>query len=217
MHLLRKYKNFFIFAIFYVNISWTFHLRPINSRFKFLKISSLEKEMNHELDSILRYDFPILQTDTYKDKQLVYLDSGASSQKPNYVLDAISDYYKTSNANVHRGAHFLANKATEKYELARQKVQHFINAKSYEEIIFTKGATDGINLFAHSWSQRILFGDEIILSVMEHHSNLVPWQMIAQRTGAILKFVNLTQTMELSMSHFNSLLSKKTKVKKSIV
>ena len=115
------------------------------------------------------------------------VDSAASSQKPRFVLDAMDSYYKTSHANVHRGAHALAVKATEKYEDAREQVRQFVNAGGREEIIFTRGATDAINLVAMSWAQRLQPGDEIILSEMEHHSNLVPWQMAAQRTGAVLK------------------------------
>lgn len=162
--------------------------------------------------AICRHDFPILKQESYPGKPLIYLDSAASSQKPNYVLEAMDEYYKTSHANVHRGAHALAMKATEKYEWSRLQVQNFINAKGREEIIFTRGATDAINLVALSWTQRLSPGDEIILSVMEHHSNLVPWQMAAQRTGAILKFVRLTPTMELDFDHYLSLLSPRTKL-----
>lgn len=137
--------------------------------------------------AIGRDDFPILETEAYPGKKLVFLDSAASSQKPRFVLDAMDSYYKTSHANVHRGAHALAVKATEKYEDAREQVRQFVNAGGREEIIFTRGATDAINLVALSWTQRLQPGDEIVLSEMEHHSNLVPWQMAAQRTGAVLK------------------------------
>jgi len=162
--------------------------------------------------AINRKDFPILYTEAYPGKPLVYLDSAASSQKPLHVLTAMDEYYKTSHANVHRGAHSLAVKATEKYEWAREQVKTFINARHREEIIFTRGATEAINLVALSWGQRLQAGDEIILSVMEHHSNLVPWQMLAQRTGAVLKFVQLTPTMEYDLDHFRSLLSPRTKL-----
>eukprot|EP01035_Chromulina_nebulosa_P020748 gene20748-26903_t len=124
----------------------------------------------------------------------------------------MDEYYKTSHSNVHRGAHALAAKATAKYEWARDKVKEFINAKYREEIIFTKGATDAINLVSLSYTQRLQPGDEIILSVMEHHSNLVPWQMAAQRTGAVLKFVNLSADQTLDLNHFNSLLNERTKI-----
>eukprot|EP01041_Mallomonas_annulata_P007351 gene7351-15004_t len=161
---------------------------------------------------IYREDFPILDMEVYPGKKLVYLDSAASSQKPNYVLETIDQYYRTSHANVHRGAHALANRATEKYEAARDSVQRFINAANRDEIIFTRGATEAINLVALSWTQRLKPGDEIILSVMEHHSNMVPWQMAAQRTGAVLKFVELTSHETLDLDHFKSLLSPQTKL-----
>lgn len=169
-------------------------------------------ESHGKIKAINRDDFPILQTDAYPGKPLVYLDSAASSQKPNYVLDMMDQYYKTSHANVHRGAHSLAIKATEKYEWARSQVQKFINAKYREEIVFTRGATEAINLVAMSYGQRLLPGDEIILSVIEHHSNLVPWQLLAQKTGAILKFVEMKDDMTLNMASFNQLLSSKTKI-----
>lgn len=164
------------------------------------------------LDAINREDFPILQTEAYPGKPLIYLDSGASSQKPTYVLDQMQDYYMTSHSNVHRGAHALAAKATEKYESGRVTVQKFINAARREEIIFTRGATEALNILALSWAQKLQPGDEIILSVMEHHSNLVPWQMAAQRTGAVLKFVGLNESMEYDLAQLRSLLSPRTKL-----
>jgi cysteine desulfurase/selenocysteine lyase len=124
----------------------------------------------------------------------------------------MDNYYKTSHANVHRGAHALAMKATSLYEEARDSVQLFINAKRREEIVFTRGATEAINVVAMSWGQKLKAGDEIILSVMEHHSNLVPWQLLAQRTGAILNFVRMNETMEFDLNHYKSLLSTKTKM-----
>lgn len=162
---------------------------------------------------ISRDDFPILSVNAYPDKPLVYLDSAASSQKPNYVIDTMNDYYKLSHSNVHRGAHALAIKATDKYEKARDLVKSFINANRREEIIFTRGATEAINLVAQSYGNEFIkSGDEIILSVMEHHSNLVPWQMLAKRTGAVLKFVKLSDDMDFDFDHFQSLLSEKTKL-----
>ena len=169
-------------------------------------------ELNLMSDAIGRDDFPILSTDAHPGKKLIFLDSAASSQKPNYVLEAMDSYYKTSHANVHRGAHALAVKATEKYEAAREHVRAFVNAKTYDEIVFTRGATEAINLVALSWSQRLLPGDEIILTEMEHHSNLVPGQMVAQRTGAVLKFVTMTSNMEFDLEQFYSLLSDRTKM-----
>lgn len=168
--------------------------------------------LNSISDAISRDDFPILATEAYPGKKLIFLDSAASSQKPNYVLEAMDEYYKTSHSNVHRGAHALAAKATAQYEAAREQIRDFINAGSYDEIIFTRGATEAINLVALSWSQRLNAGDEIILSEMEHHSNLVPWQMVAQRTGAVLKFARMNSSMEFDLDHYYSLLSSKTKM-----
>lgn len=162
--------------------------------------------------ALRRDDFPILSTEAYPGKQLVFLDSAASSQKPLPVLQAMDEYYKTSHANVHRGAYRLANRATEKFEWARDKVKEFVNAKHREEIIFTRGATDAINLVALSWGQRLQQGDEIILSVMEHHSNIVPWQLLAQRSGATLKFVPLNERSMFDLEMFKNLLSTKTKM-----
>ena len=163
------------------------------------------------IEGINRIDFPILSTEVYPSKPLVYLDSAASSQHPDYVVDAMSEYYRTSHANVHRGAHALAVRATTLYEEARTSVQDFINAKMREEIVFTRGATEAINLVAQSWGQRLQPGDEIILTVMEHHSNLVPWQMLAQRTGAVIKFVEMRDMM-FDMESFDALLSTKTRL-----
>lgn len=164
---------------------------------------------NLKLTAINRGDFAILQTEAYPGKPLIYLDSGASSQRPTVVLDAMSEYYKTSHSNVHRGAHALAVKATTAYENARVSVQQFINAEHREEIIFTRGATEAINLVAQSWGQQnIKAGDEIILTEMEHHSNLVPWQMLAQRTGGVLKFVRMNpETQMFDLEHFRSLIN----------
>jgi cysteine desulfurase/selenocysteine lyase len=168
--------------------------------------------LNMALDAINRQDFPILNTEAYPGKPLVYLDSGASSQKPLQVLDAMQNYYLTSHSNVHRGAHALAAKATEMYEAGRTTIQKFINAERREEVIFTRGATEAINLVALSWTQRLVPGDEILLSVMEHHSNLVPWQLAAQRTGAVLKFVELNESMEYDLEQFKALLTPRTKI-----
>jgi cysteine desulfurase/selenocysteine lyase len=165
-----------------------------------------------EFGSLSREDFPILSINSHHGKKLIYLDSAASSQKPTDVIEKMNFYYQNSHANVHRGAHALAVKATTLYEWARDQVRSFLCAKSREEIIFTRGATEALNLVALSWSSKLKPGDEIILSVMEHHSNLVPWQMAAQRTGAILKFVNLTETMEFDYNHFLELLTSKTKI-----
>jgi len=162
----------------------------------------------------VRGDFPLLKVEVHPDVPLVYLDSAATSQKPRAVLDALDNYYLTMNSNVHRGAHTLGNRATEAYENARDKVAGFVGAPGgAREIVFTRGATEAINLVANTWGIRYLKeGDEVILSVMEHHANLVPWQMVAQRTGATLRFVQLTPTQEYDFDHFLSLLSPRTKL-----
>ncbi|NEP19990.1 MAG: SufS family cysteine desulfurase, partial [Leptolyngbya sp. SIO4C1] len=143
----------------------------------------------------------------------VYFDNAATSQKPKAVLEALSRYYEQDNANVHRGVHALSARATESYEATRDKVAQFVNAASRDEIVFTRNASEAINLVAYAWGLTTLkAGDEIILSVMEHHSNLVPWQIIAQRTGAVLKHVPLTETQEFDLDQFRQLLSEKTKL-----
>ncbi|UBF29346.1 SufS family cysteine desulfurase [Kovacikia minuta CCNUW1] len=160
----------------------------------------------------VRADFPILNEQIHG-KPLVYLDNAATSQKPIAVLNALQHYYEHDNANVHRGVHTLSSRATDSYEGARDKVAAFINAASRQEIVYTRNASEAINLVAYSWGMNTLQrGDEIILSVMEHHSNLIPWQFVAQRTGAVLKFVELTATEEFDLDHFKSLLSDKTKL-----
>ena len=160
----------------------------------------------------VRADFPILHQEV-NGKPLVYLDNAATSQKPLAVLNAIRDYYEQYNSNVHRGVHTLSAKATDAYEGARDKVAAFVNAASRQEIIYTRNASEAINLIAYSWGMNNLQrGDEIILSVMEHHSNLIPWQFVAQRTGAVLKFVELTPDGIFDLEHFKSLISDKTKL-----
>ena len=160
----------------------------------------------------VRADFPILNEQIHE-KPLVYLDNAATSQKPIAVLDALRHYYEHDNANVHRGVHTLSSRATDAYEGARDKVAAFVNATSRQEIVYTRNASEAINLVAYAWGNaNVKQGDEIILSVMEHHSNLIPWQLLAQRTGAVLKFVELTETEEFDLNHFKSLLSDKTKL-----
>lgn len=160
----------------------------------------------------VRADFPILQQQVHG-KPLVYLDNAATSQKPIAVLNALRDYYEQDNSNVHRGVHTLSGRATDAYEAARDKIAAFVNAASRQEIVYTRNASEAINLVAYSWGMNHLQrGDEIILTVMEHHSNLIPWQMVAQRTGAVLKFVELTETEEFDFEQYRSLLSDKTKL-----
>lgn len=158
-----------------------------------------------------RPDFPILHQRIH-DRPLVYLDNAATSQKPTAVLEALQHYYEFDNANVHRGVHTLSNRATDAYEGARDRVAAFVNAASRQEIVFTRNATEAINLVAYAWGSQLQRDDEIILTVMEHHSNLIPWQLLAQRTGAVLKFVQLNQEEGFDFDHFKSLLSDKTKL-----
>lgn len=159
----------------------------------------------------IKAHFPILKQEV-NGKPLVYLDNGASSQKPQVVIDAITKYYTEINANIHRGVHTLSQKATDAYEVARKKLQLHFNAKHDFEILFTKGTTDGINLVANGFTTLLNKGDEIIISHLEHHSNIVPWQMLCERTGAVLKVIPMNQEGELIMSSYDELLSSKTKL-----
>ena len=160
----------------------------------------------------VRADFPILQQQV-NGKPLVYLDNAATSQKPLAVLDALRNYYEQYNSNVHRGVHTLSAKATDAYEGARVKVSKFVNAAFPHEIIYTRNASEAINLVAYAWGLTSLQpGDEVILSVMEHHSNLVPWQLVTKTTGAVLKFVELTPDEEFNLEQFKTLVSDKTKL-----
>lgn len=160
----------------------------------------------------IRHDFPILDQQI-NGHPLVYLDNAASSQKPNQVIDAVSDYYRQDNANVHRGVHRLSQRATDAYEGARDKVRGFVNAKSDKEIIFVRGATEAVNLVAQSFVRPMLAkGDEVLISHMEHHANIVPWQMLCEQTGAILKVIPMTTRGELDLSGLNELLNQRTKI-----
>ena len=160
----------------------------------------------------VRNDFPILNQEVHG-KPLIYFDNAATSQKPQAVLDALMHYYTRDNANVHRGIHSLSSRATDGYEGARDKVAKFINAASRDEIVYTRNASEAINIVAYTWGLANLSeGDEIILSVMEHHSNIVPWQMIAEKTGAVLKYVQLTDEEAFDFEQYQGLLSDKTKL-----
>ncbi|MEI8116908.1 MAG: cysteine desulfurase [Flavobacteriia bacterium] len=159
----------------------------------------------------IREEFPALRQQIYG-KNLIYFDNGATSQKPKLVLDAINLFYSKENANIHRGVHYLSQRATTDYEAARQRIQHYLGARKSEEIIFTKGTTDSINLVAYSFGSTLSAGDEILISAMEHHSNIVPWQMLCERQGCVLKVVPINQRGELIMEEFDQLLSKKTKL-----
>ncbi len=160
----------------------------------------------------IRNQFPILEQQVHG-KKLIYLDNAATTQKPQRVISSLSDYYSGYNANIHRGIHFLAEKATAAFEETRELTKTFINASSTEEVIFTYGTTDGINLLAYSFGEKYINkGDEIIISTMEHHSNIVPWQILAERKGAILKVIPISDEGELDMEAFDALLSENTKL-----
>jgi cysteine desulfurase/selenocysteine lyase len=160
----------------------------------------------------LRQQFPILHQ-RVNGQPLVYFDNAATTQKPQSVIDCITDYYKLYNANIHRGAHYLANISTEKFEGARDQIRRFIGASLKEEIVFTSGTTDAINLVAQTWGRKnVSPGDEIIISTMEHHSNIVPWQMLAEEKGAVLRVIPVTANGELDISVFEKLLNNKTKL-----
>ncbi len=159
----------------------------------------------------IRADFPILK-EKVNGKPLVYLDNAATSQKPQVVIDSIVNYYTTINSNIHRGVHTLSQLATDAYEEARLKLQHHFNAKKSYEIILTAGTTHSINIVATGFTSLLNKGDEIIVSTMEHHSNIVPWQMLCERTGAILKVIPMNYEGELLMDIYNELLSEKTKL-----
>lgn len=159
----------------------------------------------------IRADFPIL-SQKVNGKPLVYFDNGATSQKPQVVIDAISKYYTEINANIHRGVHTLSQLATDAYEVSRGKIQKHINAKFAHEVLFTYGTTHGVNLVANGFAAILKPGDEVVVSALEHHSNIVPWQMLCERTGAVLKVIPMNQEGELIMSEFDKLLSNKTKI-----
>ena len=153
-------------------------------------------------------DFPILNN-----RDIAYLDSGATTQKPKYVIDAIDEFYKKYNANPHRGAYELSIEATEKYESTRAKIAKFINARFPEEIIFSKNASESLNLIAYSYGlENLKPGDEIVISIMEHHSNLVPWQYVAKKTGATLKYMYINENFELSKQEVENKITEKTKI-----
>jgi cysteine desulfurase/selenocysteine lyase len=160
----------------------------------------------------IRADFPILQRPV-RGKTLAYLDNAASTQKPQVVIDAIRHYYSAENANIHRGVYYLSEVATRKYEEARKTVKNFINAASLKEVIFTSGTTDSINLAANAYGKKFIKkGDEIILSTMEHHSNIVPWQMLCEETGAKLRIIPINDAGELMLEDYDRLLNERTKL-----
>lgn len=161
----------------------------------------------------MRKDFPILNQTIYNNKPLIYLDNAATSQKPQIVIDTLVEYYTRYNANIHRGVHYLSQRASQAYDDVRSKAAAFINASSDREIVFVRGTTEAINLVASSWGlQNITPGDEIIVSQMEHHSNIVPWQMLCQKSGGVLKIIPITDKGELIIEEYIKLLSPRTKL-----
>ena len=159
----------------------------------------------------IRADFPILSRQV-NGKPLVYFDNGATSQKPQVVIDAIATYYSEINANIHRGVHTLSQLATDAYEASRTKIQNHINAQFAHEVLFTSGTTHSVNLVANGFASILKAGDEVLVSALEHHSNIVPWQMLCEKTGAVLKVIPMNEKGELVMAVFDQLLSDKTKI-----
>jgi cysteine desulfurase / selenocysteine lyase len=160
----------------------------------------------------IRQDFPMLRQ-TVRGKRLVYLDNAATSQKPQAVIDAVTRFYTSENANIHRGVHYLSERATTAYDQAREKVARFINARSSHEVIFTRGTTEGINLVAQSYGRTFLKpGDEILITGMEHHSNIVPWQLVCEQTGAVLRAARINDSGELDLDSFTELLNDRTRL-----
>ena len=160
----------------------------------------------------IRADFPILSRTIYK-RPLIYFDNAATTQKPVQVIRAISNYYEHDNCNIHRGVHYLSMKATEAFEEARREIREFINAPNTQEVVFTKGASESLNLVASSFGKKFLKpGDEVITTIMEHHSNFVPWQIICEEKGAVLRIANILPNGELDFEHLKSLISDRTKI-----
>jgi cysteine desulfurase/selenocysteine lyase len=160
----------------------------------------------------IRKDFPILQQEVHG-RRLVYLDNAATTQKPQAVLDALRTYYESDNANVHRGVHLLSERATEAYESARDHIRQFLNARERREIVFVRGATEGINLVAQTYGRRAIGpGDEVLITGLEHHSNIVPWQMVCDEKGARLRVVPLTDTGDVELDHYERLLGERTRL-----
>src|SRR5580658_6558483 len=162
--------------------------------------------------NLIREDFPLLKQ-TVHGKPLVYLDNANTTQKPQRVLDALTEYYTTYNSNIHRASYSIAERSTEEFEHARVKVQRFLNAAAHEEIIFVRNATEGINLVAQAFGRvNVRRGDEILVSAMEHHANIVPWQMLCEEKGASLKVIPINDDGELLMDEYQALLSERTKL-----
>lgn len=171
----------------------------------------IDRPLAHYDVERVRQDFPILAT-TVRGKRLAFLDTAASSQRPNSVIEAIVHYERHLHANVHRGVYELSQKATDAFEAARERVRVFLNARSTREVIFTRGATESINLVAESWGRSLQPGDEILISWMEHHANIVPWQMACERSGAVLRVIPIDRRGELDLAAFHHLLTPKTRL-----
>src|SRR5580765_450843 len=168
-------------------------------------------EMNNWDVEKIRKDFPVL-SQTVNGKPLVYLDNAASSQVPQCVIDRTSKYLAEEHSNIHRGVHYLSQHATTAYEAAREKVKRFINAPDVKECIFVRGATEGINLVMHGYGRKFIgAGDEIIISAMEHHANIVPWQMLCEEKGAVLRVIPMNDAGELLLDEYDALLNERTK------
>ena len=183
----------------------------MSSRAKSRDINLKYKPMIFDVNKI-RQDFPILQQRIYG-KSLAYFDNAATAQKPKVVIDTVSKYYSEENSNIHRGVHYLSNKATESFEIARKNIQQYINAENSHEIIFTKGTTDSINLVASSFGKKFISkDDEILISVMEHHSNIVPWQILCEEKKAKLRVIPINEKGEIIFDAFEELLNEKTKL-----
>ena len=160
----------------------------------------------------VRQDFPILSREVYK-RPLVYLDNAATTQKPRCVVEAITNEYYSVNANVHRGVHYLSQQATDLHEAARETVRKFINARSTSEVIFTRGTTESLNLVASSYGEAFMTeGDEVIVTVMEHHSDIVPWQLLRERKGIVIKVIPMTDEGELDMAAYEQLFTPRTRL-----
>ena len=164
------------------------------------------------LDTQCRSDFPVLERRVRDDKALVYLDNAATTQKPIQVIDAITDYYKNHNSNIHRAVHALAEESTEAFEVTRSKVAKFLNVEKSEEIIFVKGTTEAINLVAYAWGRdNVQKGDIVVTTEYEHHSNIVPWQMLCEKTGATMKVIPIKDDGTLDIDEYKSMLNPKVK------
>lgn len=201
---------------------WTFHPVPLikernlDYRIREVKANIINGIGEDHIKSFpvhtIRKDFPIL-SEKIKGKQLIWLDNAATTQKPTHVIERLKYYYLHENSNVHRGAHTLAARATDAYESAREKVSNFLHASSSREIIFVRGATEGINLIAQTYGkQNIRKGEEIIISQLEHHANIVPWQMLCEETGAILRVIPVDSSGQIILDEYNKLLNEKTKL-----